>query len=64
LSVEILDQGATSWRNGPQLPINIGYGAMVEDPLGEFYKSSEIFLYNKKGGFFKLGYHFFKLAKI
>ncbi len=36
-SVEILDSGATSWRNGPELPINVEYGAMVEDPLGKSF---------------------------
>jgi hypothetical protein len=34
-SVEILDSGAASWRKGPELPISIGFGAMVEDPLGD-----------------------------
>ncbi len=42
-SVEILDQGATSWRNGPQLPISIGYGAMVEDPIGEYLGFKNVF---------------------
>jgi hypothetical protein len=36
-SVEILDSGATSWRNGPELPINLAYGVMVEDPLGKSF---------------------------
>ncbi len=36
-SVEILDQEATSWRNGPELPINVENGAMVEDPLGKSF---------------------------
>ncbi len=34
-SVEILDQGATLWRDGPELPIDVDFGAMVEDPLGQ-----------------------------
>jgi hypothetical protein len=34
-TVEILDQGATTWRNGPELPINIADAAMIEDPLGK-----------------------------
>ncbi len=42
-SVEILDQGATSWRNGPKLPTNVLAGAMVEDPLGDVFKFSVIF---------------------
>ena len=37
-SVEILDQGATAWRYGPELPFNIWLGAMVEDPLGKLTK--------------------------
>ncbi len=39
-SVEILDSGAASWREGPELPINIGFGAMVQDPLGKSYKTT------------------------
>ncbi len=33
-SVEVLDDGATSWRNGPSLPYGIFYGAMVQDQDG------------------------------
>ena len=33
-SVEILDEGATEWRQGPDLPIGIQYSQMVEDSTG------------------------------
>lgn len=33
-SVEILDPGASQWRPGPSLPIEIARASMVEDPLG------------------------------
>jgi hypothetical protein len=33
-SVEILDEGANSWRDGPNLPIAITRAAMIEDPTG------------------------------
>jgi hypothetical protein len=33
-SVEILDDGASLWRAGPDLPVGIRGAAMVEDPLG------------------------------
>jgi hypothetical protein len=36
-SVEILDQEATSWRSGLDLPIKVRYVAMVEDPLGKSF---------------------------
>jgi hypothetical protein len=32
--VEILDDGATAWRNGPFLPYGIFYGTMVQDSDG------------------------------
>ncbi len=32
--MELLDDGATSWRNGPSLPYGIFYGAMVQDQDG------------------------------
>ncbi len=35
-TVEILDQAADAWHNGPQLPIKISESAIVEDPLGKF----------------------------
>jgi hypothetical protein len=33
-SVELLDEGASQWRDGPELPTGIHYAQMVEDPLG------------------------------
>jgi hypothetical protein len=33
-SVEILDEGAGEWRNGPDLPFGITDAALVEDPKG------------------------------
>ncbi len=33
-SVEILDGGASEWRNGPALPFAIAYSQMVEDQYG------------------------------
>ena len=33
-SVEILDEGASEWRNGPDLPFGIRFGSLVEDPTG------------------------------
>ena len=33
-SVEILDEGASEWRNGPDLPFGITEAALVEDPTG------------------------------
>ena len=33
-SVEILDDGASEWRNGPDLPFGIRYASLVEDPAG------------------------------
>jgi hypothetical protein len=33
-SVEILDDGADEWRNGPDLPKGIYLASMVEDPAG------------------------------
>ncbi len=33
-SVEILDDGATAWRNGPNLPADIAVAAMVQDYQG------------------------------
>ena len=32
--MEILDEGASEWRTGPNLPFTIKQAAMVEDPLG------------------------------
>ena len=34
LSVEILDEGASEWRNGPDLPFGIRFGSLVEDSSG------------------------------
>jgi hypothetical protein len=34
VSVEILDEGASEWRNGPDLPFGITEAALVEDPAG------------------------------
>ena len=36
-SVEILDVGASEWRNGPNLPYPIYYASMVEDPFGGIF---------------------------
>ena len=33
-SVELLDEGASQWRDGPELPVKIYAAQMVEDPLG------------------------------
>ncbi len=33
-SVEVLDDGANEWRNGPDLPFGIRYASLVEDPSG------------------------------
>ena len=33
-SVEILDEGASEWRNGTDLPFGISDAALVEDPTG------------------------------
>jgi hypothetical protein len=33
-SVEILDEGASEWRNGPDLPFGISHASLVEDPSG------------------------------
>ncbi len=33
-SVEILDEGASEWRNGPDLPFGISYASLVEHPAG------------------------------
>ena len=33
-SVEILDEGASEWRNGTDLPFGISDAALVEDPAG------------------------------
>jgi len=33
-SVEILDDGADVWRNGPDLPFGIYHASLVEDPTG------------------------------
>ncbi len=33
-SVELLDEGASHWRDGPELPTGILHAQMVEDPLG------------------------------
>jgi hypothetical protein len=33
-SVEILDEGANVWRNGPDLPFEVSFGSLVEDPTG------------------------------
>jgi hypothetical protein len=33
-SVELLDERASQWRDGPELPTGINYAQMVEDPLG------------------------------
>ena len=33
-SVEILDEGASEWRNGPDLPFGISNPALIEDPTG------------------------------
>jgi len=33
-SVEILDEGASSWRLGPALPVAKWFGALVEDQRG------------------------------
>ena len=32
--MELLDDGATSWRNGPSLPYGILYAVMVQDQNG------------------------------
>ncbi len=31
-SVEILDEGSNKWRNGPELPFQMYYSQMVQDP--------------------------------
>jgi hypothetical protein len=65
-SVEILDQEATSWRNGPQLPINIEYSAMVEDPLGKSFQKKNLFFVSAKKSnlniFFYTGFYIFKIS--
>jgi hypothetical protein len=33
-SAEILDDGASQWRNGPSLPLEIGFAQLVQDDLG------------------------------
>ena len=33
-SVEILDEGSSEWRNGPELPFGIFYSQLVEDSNG------------------------------
>ncbi len=33
-SVELLDEGASQWRDGPELPTGIYHAQMIEDPLG------------------------------
>ena len=33
-SVEVLDEGANEWRNGPDLPFGILLASLVEDPAG------------------------------
>jgi len=33
-SVEILDEGANKWRNGPDLPFGVCLAALIEDPTG------------------------------
>jgi hypothetical protein len=33
-SVEILDEGSNEWQTGPELPLDIWYPQMVEDPNG------------------------------
>ncbi len=33
-TVEILDEGSNEWRNGPDLPLEIRFGSLVEDPTG------------------------------
>jgi hypothetical protein len=33
-SVEILDEGSSEWRNGPDLPFGIHDASLVEDPAG------------------------------
>jgi hypothetical protein len=33
-SVEILDEGENSWRDGPDLPFGIAGAALIEDPTG------------------------------
>jgi len=32
--VEVLDEGASEWRNGPDLPFKISSASLVEDPTG------------------------------
>ncbi len=32
--MELLDEGASQWRDGPELPAGIYHAQMVEDPLG------------------------------
>ena len=36
-SVEILDVGASEWRNGPNHPLAIAEASMVEDPFGGIF---------------------------